>query len=172
MEVYGQEMIPRNQSSAVSGQAVAADLPALFHQLVRLEIELWRSVDARLLADCGLSLGRFEVMRVVSRRSPCRVQDIADELSITVGGVSKLVDRIQAAGHCRRRPNPGDKRSSVIELTPAGEQLVATANRSFEDELNRLFGSIPAAALRQFSTTITRLRSTGRGPDTTEGGPE
>jgi DNA-binding MarR family transcriptional regulator len=165
-------MLPRNRSSAIRSEAVTPDLPALFHELVRLEIELWGSVDARLIADSGLSLGRFEAMWVISRRSPCRVQDIADELSITVGGVSKLVDRIQAAGHCRRRPNPGDKRSSVIELTPAGQQLVATATESFEDELNRLFGSIPAAALRQFSTTITRLRSTGRGPDTTEGGPE
>ena len=148
-------------------------LPTLFNELVRFEIELWNAVDARLRADCDLMLSRFEPMQVISRRTPCRVQDIAEDLSITVGGASKLVDRIQAAGHCRRRPNPTDKRSSLIELTPAGRRLLATATASFEDELNNRLGSpIPAASLQQFSTTLTALRSAGHRADTTEGPPQ
>jgi DNA-binding MarR family transcriptional regulator len=148
------------------------DLPALFHELIRFEIELWNAVDTRLRNDCDLQLGRFEAMQVISRRSPCRVQDIAEELSVTVGGVSKLVDRIQAAGHCRRRPNPDDKRSSMIELTPAGRRLLSTATASFTDELQtRLGAAVPAASLKQFSTTLTRLRSAGHRVDTTEGRP-
>jgi DNA-binding MarR family transcriptional regulator len=147
-------------------------LPSLFNELIRFEIELWNAVDARLRADCGLLLSRFEPMQVLSRRTPCRVQDIAEELAITVGGASKLVDRIQAAGHCRRRPNPEDRRSSLIELTPAGGRLLTTATASFEDELNRRLGSaIPAAALQRFSTTLTALRSAGHRADTTEGQP-
>jgi DNA-binding MarR family transcriptional regulator len=51
----------------------------------------------------------------------CRVFDINEQLSITVGA-SKLVDRIEAAGLCRRRVNPDDRRSRFIELTPAGRR--------------------------------------------------
>lgn len=99
-------------------------------------------------------------MQVISRRPGCRVYDIADELSITVGGTSKLVDRIEAAGYCRRRPNPGDRRSSIIELTPAGRRLLARATRAFEDELELRIGSaISARSLDQFSTVLTKLRS-------------
>ncbi len=149
------------------------DLPALFNELIRFEIELWNAVDARLCADCDLVLSRFEPMQVMSRRIPCRVQDIAEELSITIGGVSKLVDRIEEAGHCRRRPNPKDKRSSLIELTRAGRELLTIATAAFEDELhNRLGSAVPAASLRQFSTTLTALRSAGRRADTTEGQPQ
>ena len=147
-------------------------LPALFNELIRFEIELWNAVDARLRADCDLLLSRFEPMQVISRRTPCRVQDIAEELSITVGGASKLVDRVQAAGHCRRRPNPEDKRSSLIELTPAGRRLLATAPASFEDELNNRLGSaIPAASLQQFGITLAVLRSAGHRAETSEGQP-
>src|SRR5947209_216996 len=91
-------MIPRNQPSPSRVVCGMPDLSALFHDLVRFEIELWNAVDARLRADCDLLLSRFEPLQVISRRSPCRVQDIADELSITVGGASKLVDRIEVAG--------------------------------------------------------------------------
>ena len=90
-----------------------ADLKVLFNELIRLEIELWDAVDKRLRTDCDLPLSRFEPMQVIARYPECRVQDIAHELAITVGGVSKLVDRIEASGHCRRRANPKDRRSSI-----------------------------------------------------------
>jgi DNA-binding MarR family transcriptional regulator len=150
-----------------------SDLPALFDELIRFEIELWNAVDVRLRADCDVMLSRFEPMRVISRRGPCRVQDIAEDMSITVGGASKLVDRIEAAGHCRRRPNPQDKRSSLIELTPAGSRLLARATATFEDELHTRLGSaVPAASLQQLSTTLAALRSVGRRADTAEGQPQ
>jgi DNA-binding MarR family transcriptional regulator len=142
-------MIPRNTSG----------LPELFAELVRLEIELWEAVDARLLADHGLTLGRFLPMQVLARRPGCRVQDIAEELAITVGGASKVVDRIAAAGHCVRRPNPGDRRSSLIELTPAGERVLAAATASYTGELDRrLGGALGRAEVRDLTATLSRLR--------------
>jgi DNA-binding MarR family transcriptional regulator len=137
-----------------------ADLQRLFSELIRFETELWNAVDARLRAACDLQLTWFEPMQVISRRTACRVYDIADELSITIGGTSKLVDRIEAAGYCHRRPNPGDRRSSIIELTPAGRRLLASSTRVFEDELELRIGSaISARSLEQFSRALTKLRS-------------
>lgn len=148
-------MLPRN----------APDLPALFDQLVRLEIELWDAVEARLGADGGLTLGRFQTMRVVAARPGCRVQDIAGDMVITVGGASKIVDRVEAAGHCVRRPNPGDKRSSLISLTPAGERALHRATTVLEDELHRRIGSaLPPGGLEAFTTTVTTLRAALRSP--------
>jgi DNA-binding MarR family transcriptional regulator len=138
----------------------------LFDELVRLEIELWDAVDARLSADCGLPLGRFMTMRAIAGRPDCRVQDIAEELGITVGGTSKVVDRVVAAAHCIRRPNPDDKRSSLIELTPAGAEALAKATTCFEDELERRLGSaLPGGDLRELTATLTRLRAAVRAPD-------
>ena len=137
-----------------------SDLKAVFHELIRFETELWNAVEARLRADFDLPLSRFEPMRVIARRDSCRVYDIAEELAITVGGTSKLVDRIEAAGHCHRRANPDDRRSSIIELTPAGRLLLAQADEAFEDELRLRIGSaVPARSLDQFLATLTRLRS-------------
>ena len=136
------------------------DLLDLFHQLIRFETELWNAVDARLRAELSLPLSRFEPMQVMAGRSSCRVYDIAAELSITIGGTSKLVDRIEAAGYCVRRANPEDRRSSIIELTAAGRRVLAKAAGVFEDELQTRIGSaVPERSLQQFYATLVKLRS-------------
>jgi MarR family transcriptional regulator, organic hydroperoxide resistance regulator len=140
-----------------------SDLRQVFNDLIRLEIELWDAVDARLKREFGLPLTHFEPMSVMDRLAKCRVYDIASELGITTGGTSKLVDRIEAAGYCRRLPNPEDRRSSLLELTPEGRRLFAEAGTAFDEELQRLLGAaVPERTLRQFGATLARLRAAGQ----------
>jgi MarR family transcriptional regulator, organic hydroperoxide resistance regulator len=139
-----------------------SDLRRLFNDIIRFEIDLWNAVDARLKSEFDLPLTHFEPMSVMDRLPGCRVYDIASELGITTGGTSKLVDRIEANGYCRRLPNPADRRSSLLELTPAGQRLFAEAGGAFDDELQRwLAAVVPERTLRQFAATLTRLRAAG-----------
>jgi MarR family transcriptional regulator, organic hydroperoxide resistance regulator len=140
-----------------------SDLRGLFNDLIRFEIELWNAVDARLKSEFGLPLTHFEPMSVIDRIPGCRVYDIASELGITTGGTSKLVDRIEASGYCRRLPNPDDRRSSLLELTEEGQRMFVRAGTAFDDELQHRFGAVlPERTLRQFASTLTRLRAASR----------
>ena len=130
-------------------EAIAASKPrqepglgTVFSDLVRLETELWGRVDRRLRHDHDVPLSWFEPMQVMDRVPGCRVADIGQSLSITVGGASKLVDRIEKAGWCQRRPNPDDARSSLVRLTRAGRRRFDAARRSFEEELEDSLGAV------------------------------
>jgi DNA-binding MarR family transcriptional regulator len=141
---------------------VTAELRRLFNDLIRFEIELWNAIDARLKSEFSLPLTHFEPMSVIDRLPSCRVYDIATELGITTGGTSKLVDRIEASGYCLRLPNPADRRSSLLELTPEGRRVFVAAGAVFDDELQRWFGAaVPERTLRQFTSTLSRLRAAG-----------
>jgi DNA-binding MarR family transcriptional regulator len=108
-------------------------------------------------------------MQIIERTPECRVYDIAQALSITTGGVSKIVDSIESAGHAKRRPNPDDRRSSIIELTPAGKKLLAKATTTFEAELElRLGSALPDRALRQFTLALNALRAAASGTSTSQ----
>jgi MarR family transcriptional regulator, organic hydroperoxide resistance regulator len=140
-----------------------ADLQTLFSDLVRVEVETWNAVDMRLRAEHGLPLSRFQAMRVIATTPDCRVYDIAGTLSLTTGGTSKLVDAIEAAGHCRRRPNPEDRRSSIVELTTIGKRLVDKATKTVEDELEKRIGSVlPDRSLEQLTASLTKLLDADR----------
>jgi len=144
----------------------ALDLRFLFSELVRLETELWNAVENRLRADFGVTLPVFEFLQVISRTPACRVQDIAAELSITVGGTSKIVDRIEASGYCARSANPTDRRSSIITLTLAGKRLLPKLTAAVDGELrNRLGSDVTDNSLIQLTKTLTRLRAAVRAGD-------
>ena len=147
----------------MNSTAHQADFYPLFSALTRLETELWDAVDARLRQECGLPLGRYEAMVVLASLGACRVFDIAAALSITVGGASKLIDRVEAAGYCSRKMNPGDRRSSLLELTPAGATVVDQGRQVVEAELIRWF--TPALTTQEAGTLLdllARVRSAQR----------
>jgi MarR family transcriptional regulator, organic hydroperoxide resistance regulator len=137
-----------------------AELPSLFADLVRLEIELWDAVEARLRADLDVGLATAQTLAVVAAVEDCRVHDIVRGLSITVGGASKTVDRLERHGLVVRRPHPSDRRSSVIALTRAGATTHANAQRLIAAELEASIGGVLSdRALDQLQHAITKLRA-------------
>ena len=137
-----------------------ADLPTFFADLVRLEIELWRTVEARLRTDLDIGLATAQTLAVVAAVENCRVHDIVRDLSITVGGASKTVDRLERDGLVARRPHPSDRRSSVIALTRAGTTTHAKAQRLIAAELDtRIGGVLSDRAFDQMHRATAKLRA-------------
>jgi DNA-binding MarR family transcriptional regulator len=99
-----------------------------FDVLVRYEVALWNAVDRELGRQGKIGLGQLHALRVMGRyRGQARVQDLSSDIGITVGAASKLVDRLERDGLASRSPNPANRRSSLIALTAAGQQALASA---------------------------------------------
>ena len=121
---------------------------------------MWNAVDVRLSRECALPLGQFMPMRVMAATPGCRVLDVSAQLQITVGAASKVVDRVEAAGLGVRQPNPRDRRSSLLVLTPAGVEALAAADVVFERALAELLGGVLSpAALARFADTLGKVRA-------------
>ena len=129
------------------------DATDFFDSLVRLEIELWNEIDARLQRAHGVTLGRFQALRAVREHDgEARVHDVAHDLRITIGAASKLVDRLEEDGSARREPNPSDRRSSLITLTSDGRRLHDAAAETFEAAVG---ASLPAELTRDELAALT-----------------
>jgi DNA-binding MarR family transcriptional regulator len=116
-----------------------------FDALTRSETTLWRRVEEGLRADHAGSLADLTVLRVIAAFEPrARVADVVDTIGITVGASSKAVDRLEAAGLTSRAPDPNDRRSSLITLTPGGQEALTAGIRSMRRTLRPL---LEAAAI-------------------------
>ncbi|HEY2237359.1 MAG TPA: MarR family winged helix-turn-helix transcriptional regulator [Streptosporangiaceae bacterium] len=137
------------------------ELARAFGDLVRYETRLYNTLEKRLRDEHGLTMGQFEFLRFIDSRDDCRVNDLAQDIAITVGATSKAVDRLEAAGWVTRRPNPANRRSSLLALTPAGQRLLAAATPTVDAELQTwLADPLGARDLDQLATSLARLRQT------------
>jgi DNA-binding MarR family transcriptional regulator len=139
---------------------MAMNLRQTFDDLVRFETELWNGIDATMQRECGVTLGTFNVLLVISNTAGCRVNDLAAALSITVGGSSQAVDRIEARGLLERKPNPANRRSSLLALTASGLRTLETASDVFDAELEAWFAEpLSPAAVDRLSKDLATLRA-------------
>ncbi|MFF4364596.1 MarR family winged helix-turn-helix transcriptional regulator [Streptomyces sp. NPDC001594] len=132
---------------------------SVFTDLVRVETRLYNAVNARLVSEQGLGLGQFEFLDLIDRVPGCRVLDIVGELAITVGAVSKAVDRLVTAGWCVRVAHPQDRRSSVLHLTPEGEKKLAASRPLVAGELTSLTAAVSHDDLSHIAATLASLRA-------------
>ena len=117
------------------------DLDTVFTDLVRAETRLYNAVAELVKAEAGVGAGHFELLRYVRDHPDARVADLAAAFAIGVGTTSKIVDRLEKEGWLERRPNPANRRSSLLALTPAGESAVSRAEPAWQAALQELLGA-------------------------------
>jgi DNA-binding MarR family transcriptional regulator len=81
------------------------------------------------LKRSGLQMAMFELLLRLAR-SPGerqRLTSLARELTVTTGGITRLVDRAENLGLVRREPCPDDARGSFAVLTATGKQRLREA---------------------------------------------
>lgn len=140
-------------------EVMVSHVTSVFTDLVRVETRLYNAVSARLRAEQELTLGQFEMLEIIDRVPACRVLDIVGELAITVGAVSKAVDRLVAAGWCVRVEHPRDRRSSILRLTSEGKKQLAAARPLVESELLSLTAGVAPEDLTRIASTLATLRT-------------
>lgn len=134
-------------------QKMATDIDTFSH-LVRSQILLWNACNKRVKTSTSLPLARFEVLRTVEQLPLCRVNDIAEQMLITVGAASKLVDRLELSRYLQRRPNPTDSRSSLISLTPEGRIIIKNAEHELTTQLKMHLSGVDQHSLNNTLTLI------------------
>jgi DNA-binding MarR family transcriptional regulator len=60
---------------------------------------------------------------------------IAERLGMSTGGVTPALDRLERSGFVERSPNPADRRSSVVSITPDGQGVLREASELLASEL-------------------------------------
>ncbi|MEI6700361.1 MAG: MarR family transcriptional regulator [Actinomycetota bacterium] len=122
---------------------LAGNLLAAAHRLRRI-------LDVRLEASSGLELAFYEVM-VRLRRSPNQrltMGELASEIALSTGGVTRLVDRLETDGLLYRVHCPSDRRTTYVELSALGNERLEAAT---EDYL-RLLDELLIAPLEGYDT--------------------
>ncbi len=162
----------RSRSSSVKGLSPAevrreqVDVLFLVWLLARSTEDL---VDT-VLRPAGLTGDDFAVYSMLAAAGTITPGELARWMAAPATTVSSSVKRYEARGHVVREPNPDDRRSYAIRLTPAGRRAHADAAARFgpvrEDVVAALGGRLPGieTALLHLRTVVDGLRGDAPAP--------
>jgi DNA-binding MarR family transcriptional regulator len=135
---------------------------AVIGRISRLAREIERRLEP-VYAASGLEPGWYDVLATLRRAGPpyrLRPTDFAAALMLTSSGTTKRLDRLEAAGHITREPDPGDRRGVLIALTPKGRRLIDKASVKHMANEKRILSGLTGAEQRQLADLLRKLRLT------------
>ena len=109
-------------------------------QLDRQQLELWvtylgahsaviSALEQGMDQDVGLPLSWYDVLVQLSMapERKLRLGELAESVILTRSGITRLLDRMVAAGLVRREPAAGDRRGYFAVLTDEGHEMLTRA---------------------------------------------
>jgi DNA-binding MarR family transcriptional regulator len=74
--------------------------------------------NEKVAAELGLNGTDLQLLNLLELQGSATPGDLARWSSLTTGGVTVAVDRLEKAGFVKREPNPKDRRSNIIRPVP------------------------------------------------------
>ena len=113
-------------TTAIDSALIASELRVVLGQLVRR-----LRVEHRLPLPHATALGRLD------REGPQTVSDLAAAERVRPQSMAQTVSELEGEGLVGRRPDPGDRRRAVVQLTEEGHAMLLADRRQREGWLAR-----------------------------------
>ena len=132
---------------------------AVIGRLGRCAALLRRELD-KLFSSFGLTSWEFDVLATLRRSGePYRLAPttLFSTLMVTSGTMTRQLQQLEGAGWVSRIANPSDARSLLVQLTPAGLELIDRAVTAHVANEARLLAPIAATELAQLEARLSEL---------------
>ena len=132
-------------------------LPGLIFQLTR---ELRTVLDRRMAAH-GLTLQQASLLIRCVHHKGASPSELMPHLGTDKAGLSRLVDRLEAADLVARRAG-GDRRSTALEATAAGTALAPKLEKILAGTRRRLLADLSAEEAALLESLLGRILASVR----------
>ncbi|MET9607883.1 MarR family transcriptional regulator [Streptomyces sp. NPDC006512] len=111
-----------------------------------------------------VSSAQARVLFLIERNEEMNLRMLGELLGAAPPSVTRLCDRLQAAGFLERRTRPDDRRELRLELTPAGRKYLGQLRARREEALTEAMAAMPAASRAALAVGLTDFRTAVAGP--------
>jgi DNA-binding MarR family transcriptional regulator len=141
------------QDRAAAGRESAGDetLTEAFWAVVRR----LRDTSQETLAPWDITPAQLRALRMLRRHGVMRLSELSDRLRIAPRSATEVVDALEKRGLAGRRPDPGDRRATLVEVTDDGGSVLDAIRGS---EAERVFGRLTPADRSHLARILRKLR--------------
>ena len=122
-----------------------------------------RDIDARM-ADLDLTNKQWAPLIMLMRCRCHTAAELARELEVDTGAMTRMLDRLEGKGFIRREPSADDRRVFKLALTADGEQVSQRVPEILSASFNRHLAGFTIEELDQLMAMLRRMLANGVGP--------
>lgn len=111
----------------------------------------------RYTRDSGLSMSQVSALFHIHHARDCGVSELSDNLGVTRGAASQLLDRLVQQGLILRTEDPDDRRMKQLVLTEKGAHIVQEGVRARQGWLGELAHTLSPAEQIQVAAALDIL---------------
>jgi len=114
-----------------------------------------RHASQETLVPWDITPSHLRALRVLMRHGVMRLSELSDHLHIAARSTTEVVDALETRGLVERRPDPDDRRATLVALTGHGTGVL-DAIRGTEAE--RAFGQLSQTDRVHLARILRKLR--------------
>jgi DNA-binding MarR family transcriptional regulator len=117
-----------------------------------------RETSQETLAPWDITPAQLRALRVLRRHGVMRLSELSDRLKIAARSATEVTDALQARNLAARRPDPDDRRATLVELTEHGAQVMHSIREARGSESDRVFDRLTPAEQAALAAILRKLR--------------
>jgi DNA-binding MarR family transcriptional regulator len=117
-----------------------------------------RRLTRETLEPWEISPSQSRALRVLMHHGVMRLSELSDHLHIAPRSTTEVVDGLQERGLVERRPDPNDRRATLVALTSEGRSVGAAIQSARSAEAERLFGGLSESDRAHLARILGKLR--------------
>jgi DNA-binding MarR family transcriptional regulator len=128
----------------------------------RVIMSITQAADKRL-EPVGITHAQWWPLFMLRRSRASTVAELAREVQTDPGAMTRLLDRLESKGFCRRRRSTDDRRVVHVELTPEGEAVADRVPIELSQVLNEHLAGFTKEEWTQLKGLLQRMLANGEG---------
>jgi DNA-binding MarR family transcriptional regulator len=117
-----------------------------------------RDTSQETLAPWDITPSHLRALRVLKRHGIMRLSELSDHLHIAPRSTTEVVDALESRGLVQRRPDPGDRRATLVEVTEDGASVLDAIRAARGTEAERVFGRLSQTDRAHLARILRKLR--------------
>jgi DNA-binding MarR family transcriptional regulator len=117
-----------------------------------------RETSQDFLAPWDITPSQLRALRVLMRHGAIRLSELSGHLHIAARSATEVVDALETRGLAGRRPDPGDRRATLVEVTEHGASVLDAIRVARGTEAERAFDRLSQADRAQLARILRKLR--------------
>jgi DNA-binding MarR family transcriptional regulator len=141
------------------------DALAAWRAFLTAHARITRRISGELVAAGLPDLSWYDLLWALYRapKRSLRVTELAHAVALSQTAMSRFVDRVEAAGCVRRRPDPGDRRALRVVLTDAGVDLLRRMLPIYERGIQEHFAAHLGRSAHATRVRLERMAAAAAG---------